>query len=115
MSEFNETTKDLLEAIQENPNLPIRFFVDPFCLCDECSYTLHSLHRVEVGKIWEYNNRVWDDKDDLLEALEDYFFDLKYGASHKRWEEVDSTCQALASSAFRNLPCTECIIIYTSA
>lgn len=115
MSEYNETTKDLLEAIQAHPDLPIRFFVDPFYLCDECAFTLHTVHRVEVGKIWEYNDRVWDDEDDLLDAIIDCYWDLEYGASQKRWKDVKDECIDQARAIFEKLPYTECIIVYTSA
>ncbi len=104
-----EQNKELLKLVEENPTLPMVFFVDSEDVCDDYSYTFMKLRRVYKGIIYEstINDAVYISKEDYVEELCDYYSDdVRY--SNLKAEEYEKEMQKEADKA----PHYEAIIVY---
>lgn len=104
-----EQNKKLLKLVEENPTLPLVFFVCSKDVCDDYYYTFMKSSRVELGTIYEsdINDRIYTDKDDYVEDLCDYFSDdIRYSSLND--EEYEKEMQKEADK----VPHYDAIIVY---
>lgn len=104
-----QKNKELLKLIEENPTLPLVFFVDSEDIYDDYSYNFMKSRVVEKGIIYEsdISGHIYTCKDDYVEDLCDYFSDdIKY--SNLTDVEFEKEMQKKADKS----PHYEAIIIY---
>ena len=64
--------RKLLEMVADNPELPVIPMVSYDCVADDCGYWLSRFGNVEIGEIYEGEEKVYiRDKDDWNEIFED--------------------------------------------
>lgn len=108
---WNESSNDILEAIQANPKLPIRFMVDSQEIVDDY-YTLHEQHQVEVTEICQYNGRIYAGCEVVMEDILD---DLWGESDIKKWEDAKPQLMPEAERIYSELKKEQCILIWTGA
>ena len=72
-----EINKKLIKLVEENPTLPIVFFVYNEDICFDYSSTFMKSISVEKGVIYEseVNEYIYTSEDDYYEELRDYYSD----------------------------------------
>lgn len=99
----------LLKLVEQNPTLPLVFFVASEDICDDYSYVFMKSKRIEKGTIYEsdINDCVYTSKDEYVEELCDYFSDdVRY--SNLTDTEYEKEMQREADK----VPHYEAIIVY---
>ena len=71
--------KEFIKLIQNNPNLPVVFFVQNNEFCYDYGSTVFERCHFGVSTIWidegDYGNTWYDDKDEVIELFADRFCD----------------------------------------
>lgn len=72
-----EKNQKLLNLVQENPTLPLVFFVNSEDVCDDYSYTFMKSTTIEKGVIYEseINDNIYTCREEYIEELCDYYAD----------------------------------------
>ncbi len=104
-----EENRKLLKLVEENPTLPIVFFVSSEDVCEDYSYTFLKNSRVEKGIIYEseISDRICVSESDYYDELHEYYSDSEDYADF-RDENYDIEIQKLVDRA----PHYEAIIVY---
>lgn len=68
---INETTKEFLKIVAENPDLPIVCSVDSDIVCDDCGRWIASFGHAEVGECAIYGERFYEEREGFKEAYYD--------------------------------------------
>ena len=73
-----EALKKLTQLQQDNPDLPIKFFVDNETICDDYRYTEQYIANVEVSDWIEHCDVIYTDEDEAKDTIRnDVLFDHK--------------------------------------
>lgn len=105
MCSWNYSTADILQAIHDNPDLPVNFMVPNDELADDYGATLHQRHFVKVCEIGSYNGMIYDDPEDLEDDVRCDVWDDDLPIESER--EVRTILESIAWE--------KCILIYTGA
>ena len=70
----NEQTKELLQIIQENPELPLVFMVDGSEIADICEWRCIYIdeYSTKVETIWKWEDEYLTDEIEVEELVEEY-------------------------------------------
>ena len=107
---MNEISKDLLQLIKDNPDLPIVPMVDAEVAGDDSGYYMGSLGEVKVDEYvissyYYYDDRViFKSDDDVFDALERYMSAEEFEAL----PDDEEDCRPY----YDKLPWTKAIIVY---
>ena len=74
---MNTTIDDLIKLTKENPDLPIYCRVNNDIMCpDEYAWTLASMTYCSIEDMWAFNDRLYTDKEELIEDIYFAFDDI---------------------------------------
>jgi hypothetical protein len=72
MKVLKESRIELARLITDNPDLPIKARVDSDVIFDDCySWFLADVKNPRIETYWEFGDVIYDDEDNLLDAIED--------------------------------------------
>ena len=93
--------KELIKIIKENPNLDIVVMASTQELTDDYGYLLLEKIKVEIADIYNHplDERIYFDKEDIVEELREYFSDDEKYANMTD-EEYDKMCEEKAKDYF---------------
>lgn len=112
MSDYFTSTIDplisTLSDLKEQPNLPVVFFIDNSIINDDASTVVRS-YRAHVSDVVEYKDIVYDDREMLLETLEDELFANTPDGTP--WESVSDQIKMQAEELCDRLPWEKHLVI----
>ena len=79
---MNDNIKELLELINENPELPIICMVESDIVGDDYDRWMAQIGWSVIGEVAAYNGRFYDDRDEFIEvyySLNDAILDKRFG------------------------------------
>ena len=113
---MNEREK-LAKLIQENPTLPLVFYVSNEELLDYCGYTIHEKFTCDIKTIYfvedYYGSKVYDDYEEVVEKVQEILADdEKYkDLTDEEFEIYVTPC--VASYIEEKIRHYKAIVIYT--
>lgn len=105
---MNKFSKEFIDLIKDNPDLPIYAYVDgEICCGDESRWHLGEFGHSQLATILVYDDfeRVYDDKEDFKE---DYYDRHEYEWSDLTDDEIEQTLNSVCESQ----PWENCILVY---
>lgn len=105
MNKIMGKTAELGKLIAENPELPVILMVDGNVYdLDVSQYTLSSIWSSHIGKVCEYNEKIFDDEDDLRDEVADIMWD--------EYKDEDNYEELIEHEADK-VKWLDCIVVYT--